>query len=67
MGPQMRQMLDALCVALSLTLVALGGSDLIVRFWLGTLSVRGPSTIMGPIWDTIFVSHVVIAVVMCEE
>jgi hypothetical protein len=67
MGSRMCQMLDTLCVALSLTLVALGGSDPILRFWLGTLSVRGPSAIMGPIWDTIFVSHVVIAGVMCEE
>jgi hypothetical protein len=38
----MRQMLATLCVALSLTLVTLGGSDQTSGFCLGTLSVGGP-------------------------
>jgi hypothetical protein len=39
MGLQMRQLLTTPCVALSLTLVALGGSDLSGRFRLRTLSI----------------------------
>jgi hypothetical protein len=57
MGPLMCQMLATLCVASSLTLFALGGSDPTGGFHLGTLRVAGPSAIMGPILDTIVVYH----------
>jgi hypothetical protein len=57
MEPQTRQMLATLCMALSLTLVALGGSDPTGGFHLGTLSFVGLSTIMRPILDTIAVFH----------
>jgi hypothetical protein len=53
----MCQMLATLCVASSLTLVALGGSNLIGKFRLGTLSIAGPSAIMGSIFDTVVISH----------
>jgi hypothetical protein len=66
MGPRMRQMLATLCVASSFTLVALGGSVPTGGFHLGTLSVAGPSTIMGPILDTVVVSHDVEGT-SCEE
>jgi hypothetical protein len=62
----MRQMLATLCVALSLTLVALGGSDPTGEFCLGTMSVADPSAIMGPVLDTIVVSCGVEGT-LCEE
>jgi hypothetical protein len=52
----MRQMLVTICVALSLALVALGSSDTTSGFRLGTLSVAGPSTIVGPVLDMVVVS-----------
>jgi hypothetical protein len=61
------QLQATLCVTLSLALFALGGSDPTGEFFLRTLSLAGPSIIMGPVWDTIVVSHAVIASVMCEE
>jgi hypothetical protein len=39
-----------LCVASSLALFALGGSDPTSGFHLRTLRVAGPSAIMGPFW-----------------
>jgi hypothetical protein len=66
MGPQMRQMLATVCVALSLALVALGSSDSTSGFHLGTLSVAGPSTIVGPVLDTVVVSCDVERT-LCEE
>jgi hypothetical protein len=59
-------MLATLCVALSLALVALGGSDSTGEFLLGTLSIAGPSTIMGPILDMVAIAHDVEGV-SCEE
>jgi hypothetical protein len=66
-SPKKCQLLATSCVALSLSLFALGGSDPTVKFCLGTLSLVGPSTIVGPIWDTITISHAVVAGMMCEE
>jgi hypothetical protein len=57
MAPQMRQMLATLCVALSLALFALGGSDPTGGFCLRTLSVAGPSIIVGPILDMVVISR----------
>jgi hypothetical protein len=59
-------MLATLCVALSLALFALGGTDPTSRFCLGTLSYCMPTTIAGPIFDMVVVSHDV-ASVSCEE
>jgi hypothetical protein len=59
-------MMATLCVASSLALVALYGSDLTGGFCLRTQSVAGPSTIMGPILDTVDVSRDVEGV-SCEE
>jgi hypothetical protein len=52
----MCQMLATLCVALSLALVALGGSDPTSRFHFKTLRVAGPLTIMGHVFNTVDVS-----------
>jgi hypothetical protein len=62
----MHQMLATLCVALSLALVALGGSDSTGEFLLGTLSIASPSTIMGLILDMVVVAHDVEGA-SCEE
>jgi hypothetical protein len=43
----MRQMVSTLSVALSLALGALGSSDPTSEFHLGTLSIAGPSAIVG--------------------
>jgi hypothetical protein len=61
------QLLTTLCVTLSRTLFALGGTDPTGGFYLKTLSFAGPSAIMGPVWDTIDVSCAVVAGTMCEE
>jgi hypothetical protein len=53
----MSQMLVTICVALSLTLVALGDSNLASGFHLRTLSVASLSAIVGPVLDTVVVSH----------
>jgi hypothetical protein len=53
-------------VASSLTLVAQGGSDLISGFHLGTLSVAGPSAIVGLVLYTVAVSRDVEGV-SCED
>jgi hypothetical protein len=62
----MHQMLATLCVASSLTLVALSGFNLTGGFCLGTLRFAGPSAIMGPILDMVVVSHDVEGV-SCDE
>jgi hypothetical protein len=49
-GPQLHQVLATLYVTSSFALFALGSSNPIGRFWLGTLSVRSPSTIVGLFW-----------------
>jgi hypothetical protein len=66
MGPQMCLLLATLCVASSLALFALGYSDLTGGFCLRTLSCHRPTTIVGPILDTIVVSHDVEGT-SCEE
>jgi hypothetical protein len=55
-----------LCVTLSLTLLALGSADPVGGFCLGTLSFGRPTTIVGPVLDTISISCDVIADTMCE-
>jgi hypothetical protein len=58
MGPRVCQLLATHCVALSLTLSALGGADPIGRFCLETQSISRPMTIMRPILDTVcHISH----------
>jgi hypothetical protein len=52
----MCQMLATLYVTLSLSLIALGGSNPTGGFHLGTLSVVGPLIIMGPVLDMVVVS-----------
>jgi hypothetical protein len=59
-------MLATLCVATSLALVDLGGSDPSSRFHLGILSIYSPSTIVGPVLDTVAVYHNVKGA-SCEE
>jgi hypothetical protein len=66
-GPVKCQLLVTPCVSLFLTLFAPGSSDPTGGFYLGTLSFAGPLTIVGPVWDTVTISHAVIAGVMCEE
>jgi hypothetical protein len=60
------QLLATLCVILSLTLFALGGTDLIDRFCLRTLSFGKPTIIMLPMLDMVAVSHDVEGMV-CKE
>jgi hypothetical protein len=62
----MCQMLATLFVTSSLTMVALGGSDPISEFRLETLSVAGPSAIVGHVLYTVVVSHDVEGV-SCQE
>jgi hypothetical protein len=62
----MRHMLATPCVILSLALSTLGGSNPTGGFHLGTLSIAGPSAIMGPILDSIAVSRDVEGM-LCEE
>jgi hypothetical protein len=52
----MRQLLGTLCVTSSL---ALGGADPTGGFCLRTLSCCRPTAIVGPILDTVIVSHCV--------
>jgi hypothetical protein len=66
MGRQVYQLLATLCVALSLTLFALGIADSTGGFCLRTLSFSRPTTIMGPILDMVAVFHDVEGVI-CEE
>jgi hypothetical protein len=66
MGSQVRQLLATLCVALSLTLFALGGADATGRFCLRTLSCSRLIAIMGLILDIVIVSRAVVGT-SCEE
>jgi hypothetical protein len=59
-------MLSTLCVASCLSLFALAGSDPTGGFHLGTLSIAGPSLIMGPILDMVAISRDVEGT-SCEE
>jgi hypothetical protein len=65
-GLWMCQLLAIPCVASSLALVALGGSEPIGRFHLQILSIGRPTAIVWPILDTVTVSLSVEGVV-CEE
>jgi hypothetical protein len=56
MGSWVHQLLTTLCVALSLVLFARGGADPAGRFFHRTLSYSRPTTIMGPILDTVAIS-----------
>jgi hypothetical protein len=56
MGPRAGQLLATLCVALSVTLYAMCGTDLIGGFCLRTQNFAGPSSIVGPILDMVTVS-----------
>jgi glucokinase len=60
------QLLGTLCVALALALLALDGVDLTGGFCLRTPNFSRPTAIVGPVLDTVIVSHVVEGVV-CEE
>jgi hypothetical protein len=62
----MRQLLVTHCVASSLALFTRGGTDPTSEFCLQTLSYCRTMTIMGPILDTVVVSHDVV-VASCEE
>jgi hypothetical protein len=66
MGPQRHQLLATLYVASSLALFALGSSDLTGGFCLRTLIYCMPTTIVGPILDTVVVSRDVEGA-SCEE
>jgi hypothetical protein len=66
MGSQVRQLLATLCVTLSHTLFALGGADSTDGFCHRTLSYSRSTTIVGPILDTVDVSHFVMGT-LCEE
>jgi hypothetical protein len=63
----MRQLLATICVALSLTLVALDNSDPSNGFLLRSLSFIRLPTIEGPIGDTTYVSLVGTVGAICEE
>jgi hypothetical protein len=67
MGYLMRQLLATICVALSLTLVALDNSDPSNGFLLRSLSFIMIPTIEGPIGDTTYVSLVGTVGAICEE
>jgi hypothetical protein len=60
MGPPVCQLVATLCVASSLALFAWGSADPAVGFCLRTLSYCRPTAIMGPILDTVVVSHNVV-------
>jgi hypothetical protein len=66
MGPRVSQLLATLCVALSLALFALGGADPTCVFCLRTLSYSRPMEIVGPVLDTVVVSHAIVGA-SCEE
>jgi hypothetical protein len=55
-GAQVCQLLATRCVALSLTLFALGGADPTSWFCFQTLSFGRSMTIVGPILDTVAIS-----------
>jgi hypothetical protein len=44
-----------------------GDADPTSEFCLRTLSIGRPTTIVGPILDTVAVSHAIVAGTMCEE
>jgi hypothetical protein len=62
----MRQLLATYCVASSLALFTRGGTDSAGEFCLQTLSYCRTMAIMGPILDTVVVSHDVV-VALCKE
>jgi hypothetical protein len=60
------QLLATLCVAFSLALFALGGTDLTGGFCLQTLRFIRPMVIVGPILDTVVI-YCAIEDMICEE
>jgi hypothetical protein len=60
------QLLATLCVALSLALFAQGSTDPTGGFYLQTLSYCRHTSIMGPVLDTVVVSHDVVGA-SCEK
>jgi hypothetical protein len=66
MGPRMRQLLATLYVTSSLTLFTWGGGDPNGEFCLRTLICCRPTAILGPILDTVVISHDVEGT-SCEE
>jgi hypothetical protein len=56
MGPYVCPLLATLCVALSLTLFALGGVDPTEGFYIQTLSFSRVMIIVRPILDTVVTS-----------
>jgi hypothetical protein len=65
-GVPVRQLLTILYIALSLALFPLGGVELIDGFCFRTLSFGRPTAIMGPILDSVAISHAVEGMI-CEE
>jgi hypothetical protein len=66
MGPQVRQLLATICVALCCALFALGGADPTRNFCLRTLGCSRPTAIVGPVLDMVVISHVLVGT-SCEE
>jgi hypothetical protein len=66
MGSQVHQLLATLCVALSLALFTLGGTDPTDEFCLRTLCYSRPTTIVGPVLDTVAISRAIVGT-LCEE
>jgi hypothetical protein len=66
MGPWIRQLLTTLCVASPLALFARGGADLTAGFCLRTMSYHRPMAIVGPVLDTVAISHDVVGT-SCDE
>jgi hypothetical protein len=60
MGCRACQLLATFCVTLSLTLFAQGGADPPGGFGLRTLRYSRSTTIVGPVLDTVVVSHAVV-------
>jgi hypothetical protein len=60
-------LLATLCLALSLALFALGGADLTSAVCLRALSFGKSTAIVGPVLDTVVISHDVIVGMVCEE
>jgi hypothetical protein len=57
MGPRAGQLLATLCVALSIALCAMCGTDLIGGFCLRTQNFAARLSIVGPILDMVTVSR----------
>jgi hypothetical protein len=67
MGSRVAPQLVTLCVALSLALFSLGGPDPGGWFFLRILRFGRPMAIVGPILDTVVISHAIVVGTMCVE